>query len=82
MRRTQISLDEVTYQALKREAHQRSVSMSEIVRELIQGHLCDRPRRELRLEDFTFIGSGANDRPDLEPLSERHDDALNEGARW
>ena len=39
MRRTQVQLDEVTYQALKREAFERGVSMSALLRELLREQL-------------------------------------------
>ncbi len=81
MRRTQVQFDEVTYQALKREASTRGISMSEVLRALVRDHVCELPQRRACYEDFTFIASGVSDRPDLEPLSERHDDALADDAK-
>jgi hypothetical protein len=77
MRRTQIQLDEATYQALKRKAFERGVSMSALLRELVRGQLI--PARVPRsLENFHFIGSGQSKQGRLAPVSERHDEALAE----
>lgn len=79
MRRTQVQFDESTYRTLKDEAHRRGVSMSAVLRDMVRVHLsADRPRR-LRVEDFTFIGSGrSGQRPGdpRYPISEHHDEAV------
>lgn len=80
MRRVQIRLDEDTYQALKQEAHRRGLSMSALLRQLVDEHLAP-GRRRLRYGDFTFIGSGESEPSDLDPISERHDEVLAEGSR-
>ena len=77
MRRTQVQLDEVTYRALKREAFERGVSMSALLRELLREQLNPAPAPR-RLEAFRFIGSGRNQQGELAPISERHDEALAE----
>ena len=77
MRRTQVQLDENTYEELRRQAHERGISMSALLRELLRERLGARhPAR--RLEDFTFIGSGRSKQGALAPVSERHDEALAE----
>jgi hypothetical protein len=77
MRRTQIQLDEPTYQALKHKAFERGISMSALLRELLHEGL--RPSRmPRRLESFKFIASGKSKQGGVAPVSERHDEALAE----
>lgn len=78
MKRTQVQLDEATYQLLRRMAFEKEISMAGLIREVLQEHLGTRPARRRRVEDFTFIGSGWSDDGSLEPVSERHDEALAE----
>lgn len=77
MKRTQIQLDDQTYRRLRDEAHARHTSIAALVREAVRKHL-GLPRKKRSLADFTFIGSGRSDQGDLEPVSERHDEALTE----
>ena len=77
MRRTQVQLDENTYEELRRQAHERGVSMSALLRELLRERLGTR-RPTRRLEDFTFISSDRTKQGALAPVSERHDEALAE----
>lgn len=79
MKRTQIQLDERTYQALRRAAHDQGRSMSAVARDAIARDLnVTLVKRRLTLEDFTSIGAGASDDGDLAPVSVRHDEALAE----
>jgi hypothetical protein len=77
MKRTQIQLDEATYQVLKQKAFERGISMSALLRELLREKFApaSTPRR---LESFRFIGSGSSDQGRMAPVSERHDEALAE----
>ncbi len=77
MKRTQVQLDERTYELLRRQALQRGMSRSALVREILQQHYSARTARR-RLEDFHFIGSGSSYQGRLAPISERHDEALAE----
>ena len=77
MKRTQVQIDETTYELLRARAFQRGVSVSALLREAARKYLSediDRPRR--RLADFTFIGSGRSEESDLDPISENHDEAF------
>lgn len=78
MKRTQLQLDEPTYESLRRRAFQRGISMAALIRELLQEKLGTTPSRRLSLEDFPFIGSGRSEPGNLDPISERHDEALAE----
>ncbi len=78
MRRTQVQLDEATYRVARTRAFERGISMAGLIRELLQEKLGTKQGRRRRIEDFTFIGSGRSDPSDLDPISERHDEALAE----
>ena len=78
MKRTQVQLDEATYRLLRRMAFERGISLSALIRQTLQEHLKTGPAKRWRVEDFTFIGSGCFDDGTLEPVSERHDEALAE----
>ncbi len=77
MKRTQIQLEDETYQLLRRQAFERRTSVSAIVREILEEKL-KTPKRRLRIEDFTFIGAGKSQPSPLDPISERIDEALAE----
>ena len=73
MKRLQVQLDDELYRRLKEEAHMRGTSMASLIREALKKSLGMRKRR---LKDFSFIGAG-----ELSPVSERHDEALEEAFR-
>jgi hypothetical protein len=77
MKRTQIQLDEATYELLRQKAFERGVSMSALLREVL-GEQLGSSRAPRRLEEFRFIGSGRSKQGHLAPVSERHDEALAE----
>ena len=76
MRRTQIQLDEQTYQLARRRAYQQGKSLSAVVRETLAEAFGREPARRLALKDFTSIGIGRSRQGSLAPVSERHDEAL------
>jgi hypothetical protein len=76
MRWTQIQVDEETYRGLKEEAHVRGASMAVLVRETLRAYLGLAPKGKKTLKAFPFISSGSSDQGDLQPVSERHDEAL------
>ena len=79
MIRTQIQLDEATYERIKNRAFSEKRSMAALIREAVDEYLKvpQKPKRKLTIGDFTFIGSGRSDPNEGPwPLSERHDDAL------
>jgi len=77
MKRTQIQLDEQTYRRLRDDAHAQHTSIAALVREALRDRLRLQAKKR-RLQDFSFIGSGRSEQGDLEPISERHDEALTE----
>lgn len=79
MVRTQLQIDEKTYDALRVTAHKRRKSMSAVVREILQEHLGSEPEAHAKsISDFRFIGAGASGQRNI---SEHHDDALAEDFR-
>jgi hypothetical protein len=75
MRRTQIQLDESTYQLLRKEAFERGTSMAALLREALAQYL-GHQERVPRFQDFTFVGAGESRQGKLKPVSENHDAAL------
>ncbi|MHB0936166.1 MAG: ribbon-helix-helix domain-containing protein [Armatimonadota bacterium] len=73
MVRTQLQLDEPTYEALRRVAHRRRTSMSSVVREILHEHL--HIKASVDYTKLAFIGMGRSGKSDI---SERHDDYLAE----
>jgi len=77
VKRTQIQLDEQTYRRLRDDAHAQHTSIAALVREALRDRLSVHTKKR-RLQDFSFIGSGRSQQGDLQPISERHDEALTE----
>ncbi len=75
MRRTQVQLDDAAYQALKKKAFERGVSMSALLREILHQQMNPVPARR-SLKSFRFVGSGRSEQGALAPVSEHHDEAL------
>ena len=77
MRRTQIQLDEETYEALRRRAFEEKRSLAAVIRRLLaeaMGTGSLRQRRNIR--EFASVGAGRSRQGRLSPVSERHDEAL------
>ena len=88
MKRTQIQLDEATYEAVRRKAFEQGRSMASVVRETLAEALgtADKSRhRKLTIDDFTFIGMGRDANPPRDvPVSVDHDKWYAEAiaSRW
>ncbi len=78
MKRTQIQLEDETYQLLRRRAFEEGKSISAVVREILETGLRPRAKRRLRIEDFTWVGAGKSEPSPLDPISEHIDEALAE----
>jgi len=79
MKRTQIQLDERTYEILRRRAFEKGCSVSSYVREVLAYTLgTAKAKQRLTIKDFKFVGAGSSRQARLAPLSERHDEALAE----
>lgn len=77
MIRTQIQLDEETFEAVRRIAFRDHVSISEVIRRSLRETLTASTRAPRRRK-LAFVGSGASGRSDI---SDRHDEALSEDFR-
>ena len=75
MKRTQIQLDDATYETLRRRAFEQRRSMASLVRESLAAALAAPPAgRRWTIKDFTFVGMGIDPEPPSDvPVSEDHD---------
>ncbi len=81
MRRTQIQLDDRTYEVLRRRAFERGCSISSYVREVLAYSLgTAKGKQKPSIKDFSFIGAGRSRQGRLARVSERHDEALAEAV--
>jgi hypothetical protein len=80
MERTQIYIEASHLRALRREAKEAGVSVTELVRRIVAGHLNDeRGVPAFKKEDvLSFVALGKSRH---RTVSERHDDALDEAFR-
>jgi plasmid stability protein len=78
VKRTQIQLDEATYQALRRRAYEEQRSISAVARRILARALAPAARRLPAAGRFSFVGAGRSRQGKLAPVSERHDEALAE----
>ena len=79
MKRTQIQLDERTYEKLRRRAFEKGCSVSSYVREVLAYALgTAKTKQRLAIADFKFVGAGSSRQGRRAPVSERHDEALAE----
>ena len=74
MIRTQIQLDESTWERLRQIAFQKKTSIAAVVREMIKAQVSPKRKTKLRMEDFTFIGSGRSRGKGAGTIAERHDE--------
>lgn len=64
MVRTQLQIDDDTYEALREVAHKQRRSMSAVAREILREDLVEqRGKKAALMEDSSFIGSGASSEP-------------------
>ena len=78
MKRTQLQLDEDTYQLLRTKAIDQGLTVSAMMRRILDQYLKASKTAPPRLKDFIFIGSGSSAPSDLDPISERHDEAMDQ----
>lgn len=79
MTRTQLQLDDSTFQALRHRAYTERKSMSAVAREALRRGLgLEESANSPREAKLTFVSSGASGRKDI---SVRHDEALEKDFR-
>lgn len=82
MKRTQLQLDEATYEALRLQAFRQGRSISAVAREILSTALgVKETKKKLDAKQFPFIGAGQSNQVDVGPVSERHDEALVDALR-
>ena len=82
MKRTQIQLDEEIYELLRHRAFKEKKSIAGVIREIVKGDISQPDQhRSFSVNDFAFIGAGRSKQGRLKPVSERHDEALEEAFR-
>ena len=79
--RTQISLTEAQMDRLRREARSRHTSIAAVIRAAVDAGVADEEADRLTRQRraFGLVGAFSSGRSDV---SERHDEALGEEARW
>jgi len=79
MKRAQIQLEEEVYDLLRHRAFKEKKSIAGVIREIVKKDIFQpNHHRTFSVKDFTFIGSGHSKQGRLKPISERHDEALEE----
>jgi len=79
MKRAQIQIDEEVYELLRNRAFKEKKSIAGVIREIVKKDISQSDRhRSSSIKDFTFIGIGRSKQGPLKPVSERHDEALEE----
>ena len=82
MKRTQIQLDEEVYELLRHRAFKEKKSIAGVIREIVKEDISQPDRhRSFSVNDFAFIDAGRSKQGRLKPVSERHDEALEEVFR-
>lgn len=79
MIRTQIQLDESTWERLRQIAFQGKSSIAAVIREMISAQVSSKKKAMPRMEDFTFISSGRSRGKGAGAISERHDEEFTNG---
>ncbi len=90
MRRAHIRMDEATYALAQQRASAEGISFAAFVRKAVERQIAPEDRqgekqypvpgnaKPVSIEDLTFIGMGRSEQGELSPVSERHDEALEE----
>jgi hypothetical protein len=76
MKRTQIQLDELTFERVRERAFRERISIAEVIRRTLSERVSERPVRRGRMFAFSFIGSGRSRGVGSGKISERHDEEL------
>jgi predicted CopG family antitoxin len=79
MKRAQVQIDEEVYELLRHRAFKEKKSIAGIIREIVKKDISQSDRhRSSSVKNFKFIGVGRSKQGSLKPVSERHDEALDE----
>ena len=79
MKRAQIQVEEEVYELLRHRAFKEKKSIAGVIREIVKREFYQSDRHQpFSVKHFTFIGVGRSKQGSLKPISERHDEALEE----
>jgi hypothetical protein len=79
MKRVSFRLENDFYEKLRDQAFREKKSIAGVIREIVKKDISQSDRhRYSSIKDFTFIGAGRSKQGPLKPVSERHDEALEE----
>jgi len=79
MKRAQIQLEEEVYELLRHRAFKEKKSLAGVIREIVKKDIYQSDRLlSPSVKDFRFIGVGRSKQGPLKPVSERHDEVLEE----
>lgn len=79
MKRAQIQVEEEVYELLRHRAYKEKKSIAGVIREIVKRDISKTSSHHpTSVKDFTFIGRGRSRQGSLKPVSERHDEALEE----
>jgi predicted CopG family antitoxin len=79
MKRAQVQIDEEVYELLRHRAFKEKKSIAGIIREIVKKDISQSDRRRSSsVKNFKFIGVVRSKQGSLKPVSERHDEALEE----
>jgi hypothetical protein len=79
MKRAQIQLDEEIYERIRHQAFKEKKSIAGLIREILKKDISQSDRRpSSSVKDFRFVGVGRSKQGPFKPVSERHDEALEE----
>lgn len=82
MKRAQIQIDEEVYELLRNRAFKEKKSIAGVIREIVKKEISQPDRhRPSSIESFAFIGASRSKQGPLKPVSERHDEALEEALK-
>lgn len=79
MKRAQIQIEEEIFELLRLRAFKEKKSIAGVIREIVKKDISEADHRQISsVKDFTFVGAGRSKQGSLKPVSERHDEALEE----
>lgn len=82
VKRTQIQLEEHIYDSLRRRAFQEKKSVAGVIREIIEKELAHPGQAQpSSIQNFAFVAVDRSRQGGLKPVSEHHDEALEEALR-
>lgn len=76
MKRTQIQLDERTFERMRERAFRERISIAEVIRRLLTEQTIEIPHTRPHVTPFSFVGSGRSRGRGAGNIAVRHDEEL------